>query len=182
MDDWRSYDDVAETYARIHAPRLAEPAGDLVSLTGIETGWRVLDVGTGTGVAAFAAAGAGARVYGIDEAIGMLRVARTANGTFPVATAEANLRAARSEVPLTREGTHAQIEQARASVQVAMVGVKSAESAVDESRARLEARRSATGSSSRRRWSAPPRARSAATNAKVRAVASADRSPAKSTT
>ena len=73
----------------VHAPRLAEPAGDLVSLTGIEPGWRVLDVGTGTGVAAFAAAGAGARVYGIDEAIGMLRVARSANGTFPVATAEA---------------------------------------------------------------------------------------------
>jgi membrane fusion protein (multidrug efflux system) len=61
-----------------------------------------------------------------------------------VATAEANLRAARSEVPLTREGTHAQIEQARASLQVSLVGVKSAESAVDEARARLEARRSAT--------------------------------------
>jgi len=61
-----------------------------------------------------------------------------------VATAEANLRAARSEVPLTREGTHAQIEQARAALQVSMVGVKSAESAVDEARARLEARRSAT--------------------------------------
>ena len=29
MDDWRSYDSVAETYARIHAPRLAEPASDL---------------------------------------------------------------------------------------------------------------------------------------------------------
>src|SRR5437667_19458 len=61
-----------------------------------------------------------------------------------VATAEANLRAARSEVPLTREGRRAQIDQARAAVQVAMVGVKSAESAVEESRARLEARRSAT--------------------------------------
>ena len=61
-----------------------------------------------------------------------------------VATAEANLRAARSEVPLTREGTRAQIDQARAAVQVAMVGVKSAESAVEEARARLEARRSAT--------------------------------------
>ena len=61
-----------------------------------------------------------------------------------VATAEANLRAARSEVPLTREGTQAQIEQARAALQVAIVGVKSAESAVDEARARLEARRSAT--------------------------------------
>src|SRR2546428_5874658 len=60
-----------------------------------------------------------------------------------VATAEANLRAARSEVPLTREGTRAQIDQARAAVQVAMVGVKSAESAVDEARARLEGRRAA---------------------------------------
>jgi membrane fusion protein (multidrug efflux system) len=61
-----------------------------------------------------------------------------------VATAEAALRAARSEVPLTREGTRAQIDQARASLQVAMVGVKSAESAVEEARARLEARRAAT--------------------------------------
>ncbi len=87
MDDWRSYDSVAETYARIHAPRLAEPARDLVQLTGIEAGWRVLDVGTGTGVAAFAAAGTGANVVGIDEAPGMLRVARSANGSLPVATA-----------------------------------------------------------------------------------------------
>ena len=47
--------------------------------------------------------------------------------------------AARSEVPLAREGTRAQIDQARASLQVALVGVKSAESAVEESRARLEA-------------------------------------------
>src|SRR2546428_9650207 len=61
-----------------------------------------------------------------------------------VATAEANLRAARSEVPLTREGTRAQIDQARAALQASVVGVKSAESAVDESRARLEARRAAT--------------------------------------
>ena len=29
MDDWRSYDDVAETYERVHAPRFAEPARDL---------------------------------------------------------------------------------------------------------------------------------------------------------
>jgi membrane fusion protein (multidrug efflux system) len=61
-----------------------------------------------------------------------------------VATAEATLRAARSEVPLTREGTRAQIDQARASLQVALVGVKSAESAVEEARARLEAKRAAT--------------------------------------
>src|SRR2546425_8498720 len=61
-----------------------------------------------------------------------------------VATAEATLRAARAEVPLSREGTRAQIDQARAALQASMVGVKSAESAVDESRARLEARRAAT--------------------------------------
>src|SRR5437773_2669029 len=70
--------------------------------------------------------------------------ARREQARAAVATAEANLRAARSEVPLSREGTNAQIEQARASLQVAMAGVKSAESAVDESRARLEARRAAT--------------------------------------
>jgi ubiquinone/menaquinone biosynthesis C-methylase UbiE len=87
MDDWRSYDSVAEVYARIHAPRLAEPARDLVELTGIGAGSRVLDVGTGTGVAAFAAAGKGANVVGIDEAPGMLRVARSLNGSLPVATA-----------------------------------------------------------------------------------------------
>ena len=61
-----------------------------------------------------------------------------------VATAQATLRAARSEVPLTREGTRAQIDQARAGLEAAVVGVRSAESAVEESRARLEARRSAT--------------------------------------
>jgi membrane fusion protein (multidrug efflux system) len=70
--------------------------------------------------------------------------AKREQASAAVATAEANLRAARAELPLTREGTHAQIEQARAALQVSMVGVKSAESAVDESRARLEARRSAT--------------------------------------
>ena len=64
MDDWRSYDSVAETYARIHAPRLAEPARDLVELTGVEAGWRVLDVGTGTGVAAFEAGERGATSWG----------------------------------------------------------------------------------------------------------------------
>ncbi len=87
MEDWRSYDSVAETYEKIHAPRLAEPANDLVRLTGVQHGWKVLDVGTGTGVAARAAAAAGATVVGIDEAEGMLRTAVSANGSFPVAAA-----------------------------------------------------------------------------------------------
>lgn len=76
MEDWRSYGPVAETYERVHAPRLAEPARDLVRMVEVEPGDRVLDVGTGTGVAALAAQGAGAIVVGIDEALGMLRVAR----------------------------------------------------------------------------------------------------------
>lgn len=74
MDDWRSYDEVAETYERVHAPRFAEPASDLVSLAGVTNGTRVLDVGTGTGVAAEAAATAGAWPVGIDRSQGMLAV------------------------------------------------------------------------------------------------------------
>ena len=76
MQDWRTYDDVAEDYERIHAPRMAEPARDLVAVAGIRRGDRVRDIGTGTGVAARAAAAAGATVVGVDHSIGMLRTAR----------------------------------------------------------------------------------------------------------
>ena len=72
VDDWRSYDAVAEPYARIHAPRLAEPAGDLVSIAGVSAGTKVLDVGTGTAVAAAAASTVGGWVVGVDESLGML--------------------------------------------------------------------------------------------------------------
>ncbi|MBI2490499.1 MAG: biotin/lipoyl-binding protein [Candidatus Rokubacteria bacterium] len=61
-----------------------------------------------------------------------------------VATAEANLRAARSDVPLTRETTRAQVDQSRAGVESSVVGVRGSESAVEEGRARREARRAAT--------------------------------------
>jgi ubiquinone/menaquinone biosynthesis C-methylase UbiE len=60
MDDWRSYDDVAETYERVHAPRMGAIARDLVAIAEVRPGARVLDVGTGTGVAAAAAADAAA--------------------------------------------------------------------------------------------------------------------------
>ena len=89
MNDWRSYDDVAETYERIHAPRLALPARDLVEIAGATTGTRVLDVGTGTGIAAEAALEAGAAAVGIDESLGMLRVARAARPNVHTAAAEA---------------------------------------------------------------------------------------------
>ena len=79
MDDWRSYDRTAAIYERVHAPRLADPARDLVALAGVTSGARVLDVGTGTGVAASIAKDAGASVIGIDPSEGMLEVARAAH-------------------------------------------------------------------------------------------------------
>ncbi len=92
MDDWRSYDQVAETYERVHAPRLREPARDLLALAQVGEGARVLDLGTGTGVAAAEAqklVGPAGTVIGIDESLGMLRTARKARPAIPVAAAAA---------------------------------------------------------------------------------------------
>lgn len=82
--DWRAYDSIAGTYARISAPHLALPAGDLVEMLRIGEGARVLDVGTGTGVAARAASaaiGAQGVVVGIDPSLAMLGEARREGGT-----------------------------------------------------------------------------------------------------
>ena len=89
MNDWRTYDDVADTYERVHAARLTEVARDLIELVGLADGDRVLDVGTGTGVAAQVAADGGATVVGIDESIGMLRVADRERPKVPLAAAQA---------------------------------------------------------------------------------------------
>jgi ubiquinone/menaquinone biosynthesis C-methylase UbiE len=81
--DWRAYDSVAQTYARVQAPYFAHPARDLVELLGIGQGDRILDVGTGTGVgarAAVAAAGAPGLVVGIDPSLGMLAEASREGG------------------------------------------------------------------------------------------------------
>jgi ubiquinone/menaquinone biosynthesis C-methylase UbiE len=89
MSDWRTYDEVAETYERVHAPRFTEVARDLVEMVGLAEGARVLDVGTGTGVVAQVATDAGATAVGIDESVGMLRVARRERPKVPVAAAKA---------------------------------------------------------------------------------------------
>jgi ubiquinone/menaquinone biosynthesis C-methylase UbiE len=89
MDGWRSYDHVAEIYDRVHAPRLAEPARDLVELASPASGGRVLDVGTGTGVAAqqvLSLVGPDVQVTGIDHSMGMLEVgARVRQGILRAA-------------------------------------------------------------------------------------------------
>ena len=81
--DWRSFDSVAETYARLSAPNLAVVAKDLVDLLEVAPGQHVLDVGTGTGVGARAAAdatGQGGVAVGVDPSMGMLRVAAGGRG------------------------------------------------------------------------------------------------------
>ncbi len=78
MQDWRTYDDVAETYEHVHAPRTARIARDLVAMVDPPGAGRVLDVGTGTGVAAEAAldaVGDGGLVVGVDVSVPMLQVA-----------------------------------------------------------------------------------------------------------
>jgi ubiquinone/menaquinone biosynthesis C-methylase UbiE len=89
MEDWRSYDDVAETYGRVHAPRFAEAARDLVEALHVVEGERVLDVGTGTGGSAEEVARTGAKVVGIDRSLGMLSVAHRERPSIPVVAAEA---------------------------------------------------------------------------------------------
>jgi ubiquinone/menaquinone biosynthesis C-methylase UbiE len=89
MSDWRTYDDVAEIYERVHAPRFAEVARDLLKLAQLEPSSHVLDIGTGTGIAAHVLADAGHRSVGIDESLGMLRVGHRVRPELPFVAAQA---------------------------------------------------------------------------------------------
>lgn len=76
----RVYDDVAEVYERVNAPRLFdEAARGLVEVLGPAPGARVLDAGCGTGAvsrAALAAVGGQARVVAMDPSLSMALAAR----------------------------------------------------------------------------------------------------------
>jgi ubiquinone/menaquinone biosynthesis C-methylase UbiE len=89
MDGWRSYDSAAEIYAKVHAPRFAQPAADLVGLAEIGPGQRVLDLGTGTGAASRASAKAGAEATGVDASVGMLGLARTEDASARLVAGDA---------------------------------------------------------------------------------------------
>jgi len=69
--------------------------------------------------------------------------ARADQAKAAVAGAVADERAARTEVPLTREATKTQVDEASAALMSAEVAVRSSQSAVEEGRARLEAKRAA---------------------------------------
>jgi SAM-dependent methyltransferase len=76
VPDWRSYDSVAEPYARVRAIHHTLLARDLVALVAPAFRSRVLDVGAGTGIAAraaLAATGAEGTVVAVDPSIEMLR-------------------------------------------------------------------------------------------------------------
>jgi ubiquinone/menaquinone biosynthesis C-methylase UbiE len=75
--DWRTYDDVADDYARAVAPHFAPIAADLVAFAEIPAGGRLLDVGTGTGTV-LQAAGSYVAV-GVDPSPAMLKYARGLN-------------------------------------------------------------------------------------------------------
>ena len=79
-ENWRKYDSVAETYARVATPHyFAGPAEDLVLLMGLPGGARVLDVGTGVGTVGAAAVnivGSDGAVVGVDVSVRMMAEAR----------------------------------------------------------------------------------------------------------
>ena len=75
--DYRTYDAVADDYARAVAPHFAPIAADLVAFAEIAAGGRLLDVGTGTGTVLRSSTGLEA--IGVDPSPAMLRHARGLN-------------------------------------------------------------------------------------------------------
>jgi SAM-dependent methyltransferase len=80
-DDWRSYDEVAADYERVHAPLTRQPAADLLALAGASTAMGVELAGRSVSP--------GGLAIGVDPAVEMLVVARRARPGALVAGAEA---------------------------------------------------------------------------------------------
>lgn len=90
--DWRSYDEVAEIYHRVHAPYTVQVASDLLAFAEVGAGARVLDVGTGTGTALEIVeerVGGGGVAIGVDPAPRMLVVGHRHRSGLRLAAAEA---------------------------------------------------------------------------------------------
>ena len=76
MDDWRSYDDVAITYERVHAPRFAEPARDLLGAGRRRTPASACSTSAPAPASPRRSpAGLGVDAVGVDASPGMLEVA-----------------------------------------------------------------------------------------------------------
>lgn len=70
------FSETAAAYAETMAPSLRPIAAEVVRRARLESGQRVIDIGTGTGIAAAAARGDARTVIGVDAAPGMLDIAR----------------------------------------------------------------------------------------------------------
>jgi len=66
---------VAATYGRVWSPITSQAVGPLLDAAGVESGRRVVDVGTGAGDAAAAATERGAQATGVDVAAAMVQIA-----------------------------------------------------------------------------------------------------------
>jgi SAM-dependent methyltransferase len=79
----RTFDTVAEQYERARPAYPPELFDDLVSLTGLAPGDRVLEIGTGTGQVTVPVAAWGLRVLGVELGPRLAAIARKKLGPYP---------------------------------------------------------------------------------------------------
>lgn len=90
-NDWRSYDDIADRYDAVWAPRFEAVAAEIWRRVHASPGDRVLDIGTGTGVVprTLITATVPRAVVGCDRSAAMLRHARARTPALRVVSADA---------------------------------------------------------------------------------------------
>jgi SAM-dependent methyltransferase len=79
---------VAAEYARAVAPHLAPIGVDLVAITDVPAGGRLLDVGTGTGEVVRAGVAAGSASFGVDPSSEMVKEGRRVDPALALAAAD----------------------------------------------------------------------------------------------